>query len=58
MPGGMIHAAFNDGQSDGKVLWNYVPDWPYDAESTARNYAIARSRPPYGYLVSGVARGI
>jgi hypothetical protein len=59
MPGGMIHAAFNDGQSDGKVLWNYAPDWPCDAESTARNVR-DRSVPTTiripCFWVSGVAR--
>lgn len=28
MPGGMIHAPFNDGQVDCVVLWHCAPDWP------------------------------
>ncbi len=28
MPGGMIHAPFNDGQEDCEVLWHCAPDWP------------------------------
>lgn len=28
MPGGMIHAPFNDGKEDCVVLWHCAPDWP------------------------------
>ena len=28
MPGGMIHAPFNDGREECKVLWHCAPDWP------------------------------
>ena len=28
MPGGMIHAPFNDGQEECVVLWHCAPDWP------------------------------
>lgn len=28
MPGGMIHAPFNDGKEMCKVLWHCAPDWP------------------------------
>ncbi|MFH0940167.1 MAG: cupin domain-containing protein, partial [Planctomycetota bacterium] len=28
MPGGMIHAPFNDGTDDCVVLWHCAPDWP------------------------------
>jgi mannose-6-phosphate isomerase-like protein (cupin superfamily) len=28
MPGGMIHAPFNDGEDDCEVLWHCAPDWP------------------------------
>ncbi len=28
MPGGMIHAPFNDGKEECKVLWHCAPDWP------------------------------
>ena len=28
MPGGMIHAPFNDGNEDCVVLWHCAPDWP------------------------------
>lgn len=28
MPGGMIHAPYNDGPDDCEVLWHCAPDWP------------------------------
>jgi mannose-6-phosphate isomerase-like protein (cupin superfamily) len=28
MPGGMIHAPFNDGDEECDVLWHCGPDWP------------------------------
>jgi mannose-6-phosphate isomerase-like protein (cupin superfamily) len=28
MPGGMIHAPFNDGEEECVVLWHCAPDWP------------------------------
>ena len=28
MPGGMIHAPFNDGEESCVVLWNCAPQWP------------------------------
>ena len=28
MPGGMIHAPFNDGPGECVVLWHCAPDWP------------------------------
>ena len=28
MPGGMIHAPYNDGPEDCQVLWHCAPDWP------------------------------
>ena len=28
MPGGMIHAPFNDGAQECEVLWHCAPDWP------------------------------
>ncbi|MGD0224026.1 MAG: cupin domain-containing protein [Terriglobia bacterium] len=28
MPGGMIHAPFNEGKEDCVVLWHCAPDWP------------------------------
>ena len=28
MPGGMIHAPFNDGEEDCEILWHCAPDWP------------------------------
>ena len=28
MPGGMIHAPFNDGEEACEVLWHCAPDWP------------------------------
>lgn len=28
MPGGMIHAPFNDTQDECVVLWHCAPDWP------------------------------
>jgi len=28
MPGGMIHAPFNDGSDECEVLWHCAPEWP------------------------------
>ena len=28
MPGGMIHAPFNEGEEECVVLWHCAPDWP------------------------------
>ncbi len=28
MPGGMIHAPFNDAQEEVEVLWHCAPEWP------------------------------
>jgi len=28
MPGGMIHAPFNDGDEECLVVWHTAPDWP------------------------------